>query len=162
MIESAERLFSSKEKLKDLETEGRYVFHGSDNQNIDEFEPRQSYNHNNDGTKEKDGDPAVFASDRADYAIFMALINKKNCPKGFKSAAASRISNGEVSLTLKATQSTLDQLDDSAEGYVYVFDKSLFEQRPRKTEFISTVPVNYIEKIKVTKIDLPSNIEIIE
>jgi hypothetical protein len=163
MSESIETILSGREILKQLEALGTYVFHGSDNPNIEEMEPRQGYNHKDDGTIEKDGEPAVFASDRVDYAIFMALINSKNCPDGYRSSADSiRNAKGEVELRLSTTQNGIDQLNEKSEGYVYVFHKSLFEQRSRKTEFISLLPVKYVYKIKVLKEDLPDNISIIK
>ncbi len=161
MNESIERIPSGREILKNLEAEDKYVFHGSENPDIDELEPRQGYNHKDDGTKEEDGEPAVFASDRADYAILMALINKKNCPKGYHSSAGSvSQANGEVHLELKASKDSVEQLDEDSSGYVYVFDKSVFQQRPRKREYISVVPVTHTDKIKVVKEDLPPELEI--
>lgn len=163
MSESIEQVLSGREKLKNLEAENKYVFHGSENPDINEMEPRQGYNHDDDGTKKEDGEPAVFASDRVDYAIFMSLINKKNCPKGYKSSVESiRNKDGEVQLKLKTTREAIDQLSEDSEGYVYVFDKSKFQQREQKTEFISTVPISHIDKVRVTSGDLPPGIEIIE
>jgi hypothetical protein len=111
------------QELKKLESAEQYLFHGSGSV-IDEFEPRQAHNYIA-GEQIPDGEPAVFASPFADYAIFMALINKMNCPNGFHSASG--FQNGE--LTFQATKETLDQLDDSAIGYVYVFSRDNFTKR---------------------------------
>ena len=71
------------QELKKFEKSGEYVFHGSENL-VEEFEPMQAYTMKN-WKQIPDGKPAVFASPFLDYAIFMAIINKKNCPKGFRS-----------------------------------------------------------------------------
>jgi hypothetical protein len=151
---------SGRKELLNLEAEDKYVFHGSENPDLDFLEPRQAYNYRN-GIQEPDGDPAVFASSKADYAIMMSLINKKNCPKGYNSSASSSVSkDGEISFTLSTTQESLSQLHDESFGYVYVFDKNIFEKRKGGVEYISKVPVNSVSKVKVTKTDLPSYIEI--
>jgi hypothetical protein len=42
MNESIEKITSGREILKNLEAEGKYVFHGSENPHIDVMEPRQA------------------------------------------------------------------------------------------------------------------------
>ncbi len=141
---------SAKIELKTLEKEGQYVFHGSPDE-VEEFEPRQAYNYH-ENFQEPDGAPAVFASSSAEYAILMAIINKKNCPEGFQSSAG--VENGI--LTFRATQSTLDQLSDKSFGWVHVFYKNLFEQRNEgSVEYVSYAPVRAIKKIQVSSRDLP-------
>lgn len=158
MNESREKL-SGRELLQDLEATHEYVFHGSDEVDLDYLEPRQAYNYSN-GEKKPDGDPAVFASSKADYAIMMALINKNNCPKGFRSSASSKQKeNGEIFLRLRATKSSADQLNSASFGYVYVFDKNLFRNRGGGVEYVSSVGVSPIKKVKVIKTDLPPCIE---
>lgn len=69
-----------KKKLLDLEKTGKYVFHGSEYEGM--LEPRQAYNYKK-GVKEKDDQPGIYASPMVDYAILMALINKKIVQKDF-------------------------------------------------------------------------------
>jgi len=163
MHESVENIQLGREKLLELEKQGEYVFHGSDNPNLDLLEPRQAYNHR-DGGKEPDGEPAVFASSKADYAIMMALINNKNCPKGFRSSAGTMTDDrGEAQLHLKIRKDALVQLDDNSVGYVYVFDKNSFQPKNNAgVEHISFTTVVPTEKIFVTKSDLPPHVEVFE
>ncbi len=153
---------SGREQLQSMEAEGKYVFHGSENPNLDSLEPRQAYNFIN-GVQEPDGNPAVFASSKADYAIMMALINKKNCPKGYRSSASSsQKENGEMTLTLRTQKDSIDQLDDESFGFVYIFDKDAFQRRKGGVEYTSKVPVSSVNKIRVTKEDLPPYVEILD
>ena len=163
MTESVEELKSGREKLLELEAEGKYLFHGSENPNLDHLEPRQGYNFR-DGIQEPDGEPAVFTSNRADYAILMALVNKHNCPKGYASSAGTEDDEkGEIVLKLKATKESIEQLTEDSSGYVYIFDKNLFVPREdRRVEFVSKVPVTSVNKIEVFKWDLPPYVEVME
>ncbi len=156
-LENPERFTPEKQELLRLEATGDYVFHGSDS-DIEEFEPRQAHNFI-DGENHPDGDPAVFASSVAEYAIFMALINKTNCPKGYRSGAEA--TNGRS--TYRATRDTLDQLQNDAAGWVYVFDRGQFNSRKSEgIEYTSSTNVKPLEKIRVSRVDLPPNIDIIE
>ncbi len=163
MNESIEAELSGREKLQNLEASGKYLFHGSEDPNIDSFEPRQAHNYR-DGIQEPDGEPAVFASDKADYAILMALVNKKNCPKGYKSSAGTvNDKEGNIVLQLSAKKSALDQLTDESFGYVYIFDKDAFVKRPeRRVKYKSIIPVSSTDKVRVTKADLPPYVEIFD
>lgn len=141
----------AKEKLINLESSGKFVFHGSD-VGITEFEPRQAHNHVG-GQHVPDGDPAIFASSVVDYAIFMAIINKTNCPKGYR--ASSRTTAGVT--TFKTDKKTLDQLKDTSSGWVYVFDKNKFSKRKDGgVEYSSSVKLTPIESVRVLKEDLPN------
>jgi len=111
------------QELKNLEKQDKYVFHGSENI-IEAFEPGQAYTIVN-GKQIPDGKPAVFASPFIDYAIFMAIINKTNCPKGLRSGCAW---NGNK-LKFTATKETLEQLSKNSRGYVYIFNKSDFKEK---------------------------------
>lgn len=161
MNESIEHMPSGREQLQNLEAENKYVFHGSENPKLDSLEPRQGYNYKN-GVQEPDGDPAVFASSKVDYAIMMALINKKNCPSGYHSGASStQKESGEIALTLRASKDSIEQLNDESFGYVYIFDKNVFQKREDGgVEYVSKVPVSSVKKIRVTKSDLPPYIEV--
>lgn len=150
---------SDKQKLIELGKTDKYVFHGS-GKDMESLEPRQAFNYMN-GVQEKDGEPAVFASQSTDYAIFMAIINKNNCPKGFRAGASTSSKKDSYKITFSATRETLDQLSSESSGWVYVFDRSLFKQI-KPTEWASYKVVVPIEKIKVSMQDMPSDIKIIE
>jgi len=158
-----ENIASGREQLQKLESEDKYVFHGSENPNLDYLEPRQGYNYKN-GIQELDGEPAVFASNKADYAILMALINKYNCPNGYSSSAGT-VDNekGDIVLQLCARKDSIEQLTEESSGFVYIFDKNQFVPREdRRVEFVSKIPVSSLNKIKVTKKDLPPYVEVFE
>jgi hypothetical protein len=139
--------------LKELEIEQKYLFHGTGNI-IEEFEPRQAYNNDL-----PDGKPAVFVSPFLDYAIFMAIFNEENCPKGYQ-ARVNGLRSGN--LTYEATKKSLDQLNESTKGYVYVFNKSDFEEK-YMSEWASYKKVVPIVMFEITRKDfLPSIKEIIE
>lgn len=144
---------SEKQLLKKLEGEGRWVFHGSAKL-LQILNPKQA--HNQGGP---DGEPAVFASPLTDIAIFRAIINRDNIKNNHRSGF-SRIND---QLTFRATQETIDQLHDMSEkeGYVYVFDKNKFITKNR-IEYVSRDPVVPDQIIKVSKIDLPEDIDVIK
>ncbi|MBC7981801.1 hypothetical protein H7X65_01870 [Candidatus Parcubacteria bacterium] len=144
---------SGREVLSNLEVENKYVFHGSETPDIEMFEPRQAYDFIN-GEKVKDDEPAIHASEFSDIAILMALINKENCKEGFESGF-----HYEDKVILSVNQKALDQLNESSQGYVYVFSKEDF--KPRKiSELISYVHVKPVMMIRVKKSDLSNDLEI--
>lgn len=152
-----------KQRLLELEKTGKYFFHGSD-KDIEVFEPRQSHN-DIKGVRVPDGDPAVSASPVIDYAIFMAIFSRKNLPKNFTSKVDTS-ADSEFAKTFKlsfsATKHSLDQLTDEASGWVYVFKKEDFPFQKGPSEYRSHTHVTPIEKILVTREDLPNKIEILE
>ena len=75
----------SRKILEELEKEGMYVFHGSGDKILGSLEPHQAFNHKKNGDRTEDDKPAIHVSHHCDVAIFMALINKENCPKGYYS-----------------------------------------------------------------------------
>ena len=155
-------LSPDKEELLRLEQTGEYVFHGT-GADLDELHPQQAI----DIEKGPDGSPAVFASSKADYAIFMAIVHKKNAPEGTHSkAGATSFDDGSIRMKFGATQKTLDQLQESASGWVYVFDAKDFAPRPdhgaRGVEYVSYKTVQPVQKILVHKADLPEEISVIE
>src|SRR3989344_7837128 len=144
-----------KKKLIELEKSEQYVFHGS-GYDLAELEPRQAI----DLKKGKDGPPAVFASTKVDYAIFMAIINRVNVPKGARSnAGATSHDDGSIEMKFKTTKAVLDSLQETAHGYVYVFYRSDFKQRGKGgVEFVSYIPTQWIDVVPVRRGDLPSPI----
>ena len=147
-----EKILSGREILKKLESEGKYVFHGSEDGSLKTLEPRQAYTFK--GKEEvPDGKPAVHASPFTDVAIFMAIINKRNCPKGFSSGF------NKTSFVLHASKETLEQLNEGSVGYVYVFSKDEFVFR-NDTEVVSYTEVTPLKIVEVKKEDLSDTIEI--
>lgn len=134
------------EKLAQLEKENKYLFHGSGFL-VEEFEPRQASTFV-DGQQISDGEPAVFASPFADYAIFMALINEVTCPKGYRAGAILR----EGFLHFNATKETIDQLNSDTRGEVYVFNRSDFE-KINESEWVRYKKIKPIMRIQVTRGD---------
>jgi hypothetical protein len=145
-IESPEKL-----RLLELEKEDRWVFHGSPTK-LEKLTPRQAYTYPDKSreTKIADGEPAVFASPIADIAIFMAVVNGKNAPKGSRSGFGA---SGEDQFKYRATKETLDQLHN-VKGYVFVFNKDKFTPRSQ-TESCAYSEVIPDEIIEVTENDLP-------
>lgn len=146
---------TSKDFLNQLEKEGSYVFHGSEYK-LEILEPRQAYTIV-DGKKIDDDKPSVHASPVADIAIFMALINKLNCPGGYRSGF--EYDDRKKKVVFTATRKTLDQLKN-ARGFVHVFDKDSFRTRTL-IESISYDPVKPVKIIEVGTDDIPKEIEIL-
>ena len=67
-------------RLAVLEHTGKYVFHGSTQNNLKTLEPRQGMH-----LSKPDGDPAVSATPYAEFASFRAIINRENIPFHFRS-----------------------------------------------------------------------------
>ena len=155
MNESIEQTPSGREILKNLESENKYVFHGSEDPHLEFLEPRQAFTII-DGKKVEDDKPAVHASQFCDIAIFMGLINKKNCPEGFSNTFSHE---GGKGLTFSASQQALDQLGENTKGYVYVFDKEDFVPRG-VAQLVSYNEVKPLQMVEVGKMDLPENVEI--
>lgn len=131
------------------------MFHGS-GLKLDKLEPRQAFNFQ-DGQRIPDGLPAVFASPFADYAIFMALINRENMPKGYRSG----VSYSNKELRFRATKDTLKQFTGDLSGYVYVFDKNDFQKRS-KDQWVAYKEVSPISTIVVHLSDFTKDIEEID
>lgn len=153
-----------KQRLIELEKTGEHVFHGTvSDEAVGRFEPRQAYNYI-DGVQVPDGMPAVFASSIAEYAVFMAIVNSRNCPKGCRSGVS--VNSGpfrKTEIAFTATKETLSQLRDDAHGYVYVFKRADFKKREDGgEEFVSHEHVAPVERVRVSRRDLPEKIEFIE
>ena len=144
---------SGKEKLRKLEAKGRCLFHGS-GMRLKTLEPRQAYTYpeNNTTTRIPDGEPAVFASDVADAAIFMAVVSKPNVPKTLRSGYVNLKNKG---FKFMVTQETMDQIKN-AKGFVHVFNRNEFEQKGDTNVWTCQKIVKPIEIIEVSERDLPS------
>ncbi len=146
---------ANRARLELLQLDEQFLFHGS-GLKILELEPRQA-NTVIDGVNTPDGEPAVYASEFIDYAIFMALINKQNCPTSTRSSCS--FESGQ--LIFGATQETLDQLSENAVGYVHVLHRSTFNERGT-SEWYSTEIQKPHEIIEVSRAHLTAPINIID
>ncbi len=155
-MESLEKIISGKEKLHKLEQSSEFVFHGSPHL-LQTLEPRQAQT-----IKDKevgmvnDGEPSVVTSPFADVAIFRSVINNTNIVNSYHSGFSYK--NNVLSFT--TNDETWEQAKDCT-GYVYVFNKSDFEQRS-PMEYRSNKAVEPIQTIEVRFEDLPENIELKE
>jgi hypothetical protein len=146
----------NRERLLELEGEGKYVFHGS-LEDIDTLEPQQAHRENKEtGEMEKDGDPAVFGTPHADLAIFRALTNSK-----LPDSRSSFGTDDEGKLQFSATKNILDEAEKKI-GKIYVLDKDNFEDDERGMESRSEVKNTPIEVIEVTTDDLSPDVQVIE
>lgn len=151
-IESPERM-----RLRELEADGRWVFHGSGSKIDGTLEPRQAINHkkvDSEIVAMPDDKPAVFATPLADIAIFMAIINRNNVVDGRSGFGTT----DEGGFEFRATPETMKQIHN-ATGYVYVFDKTNFTPRSKR-ESLAYEEVTPNEVVMVTEKDLPKNIVI--
>lgn len=141
---------------------GRYVFHGT-GEDIDALEPQQAHTYV-EGVRQNDGPAAVFASSSADYAIFFAVMSRKNCPLGRKASVADfEFKDDTYRLHFRASAGTLSQIDDSSFGWVYVFDRTQFHLRQEGgIEYANRQPVKPLKKFKVTRKDLFGPIKTLE
>lgn len=146
----------NREKLIELSKSAKYVFHGTNNGDIDIFEPRQAYNHNEDGQRYKDGNPAVFASDNIESSIFFAIM-RSFFMRG--SSFSVKMISGE--LKLGATKNRIEYLKkNDVFGYVYVFDKKdFFKRKERSSENVCEKKVKPVYKIKVSNKDIAVKVD---
>jgi hypothetical protein len=146
-----------REELSALEKEGNYVFHGT-SEDVEELVPQQAV----DIETGPDRKPSIFASTTADFAIFHAIINGKNCHNVIAESGAVTHEDGSYELKFGLPRAALDNLPDSASGWVYVFDKKSFTPiEGRVVECESRRVAVPVKKIKVFKRDLPQYIEIL-
>lgn len=145
---------SPRERLRSLEQEGKYFFHGSPDFN-DVLEPRQPFSEG-----KKHGEPSVAASPFADIAIFSAIINPKNFPGEPHLSEFGVKDNGE--LDFKTTKDVLAKATaENKKGFVYVLSRAGFEPFS-DMESRSTGVVKPEEVLEVSAQDLPENITLIE
>ncbi|GEM_PF-1067652 len=144
-----------REKLLALEKEGIFVFHGSPVGGIEALEPRQAVIGRN---QKKHGEPCVAATGFAEIAIFRAIINYENFPEG----CASTFGLKHGLPYFETTEAIRENLTGKT-GYVYVFNKSDFEQFGKSNfESRCNKKIKPIEIIEVTSNDLPKNIVRVE
>jgi hypothetical protein len=150
----------SKQKLLELEKEGKYLFHGSPESNLEELKPHQAYTVP-EGEKDmvKDGEPCIAATPYLDIAIFKALITK-----GESSFSVSATSREDAIIKLKANEEAIETAKNT-KGCVYVLDKIGLVPISGNNycmEWRSKTSVKPLRVFEVSYEDLPANIEIIK
>jgi hypothetical protein len=161
MQEGIEITPNSREVLRALESEGKYLFHGSPSGDIDVLEPRQGQDASNSENPEEmvdDGDPAISASPYADIAIFRSIINKTNISTDCTSMFGRR--NGELEFSV-SSEKVLEEAK-TKKGFVYVFNRADFEPYSRNgeaseqsMEWRCHKTVSPVQVIEVNSGDLP-------
>jgi len=137
------REITPKEMLHGLAETGLFVFHGSDNPDIEELEPRQAY-----FRSKEDGKPAVCAIDFPDIAIFKSLI---------PGISGGWYGTREKGMNYVISDSSYKKMKNNV-GFVYILDKNLFS--PHKGDFgsgdlRSLERVNPLAKVRVDINDSP-------
>jgi len=156
-IQTIEKIGKNREKLLELEKTGNYVFHGSPS-TLDFLSPHQAEGENmKTGEMEKDGSPAICASDLAEQAIFRALIHEKCSSKDSRTGFGTDEADD---LHFWTTQNLIDIAKNST-GKVYVIEKNQFNKF-KGHEWRSNQPIIPEVVIEVTFDDLPKDIKIIE
>ncbi len=117
--------------LRKLERTGGHLFHGTTDIVEGPFKPRQAYTFLK-GIKQKDGEPAVYASPDLNLAIFMATVNPKNAPNNFHS----RFYRDDKGINFLMNEDTKKQMKPDSVGYIYVFNKNDFTKRSQ-IEYLS-------------------------
>ncbi len=147
----------SKQKLLELEKEGKYLFHGSPIGNLDELKPHQAYIVSRGGKDMvKDGEPCIAATPYLEIAIFAAFMSKSK-----SNFSVSATSMEDVVIKLKASEEALETAK-SQKGFVYVLDKAGFVPRSGNNycmEWRSSTFVKPLWVFEVSYEDLPKNIE---
>lgn len=133
--------------LQELQTTGKYVFHGSDRDDIKALEPRQAYSHG-----QPEGEPAVFAADVIEPPIFMAVLGSRKA-----GGWGDRSLPGYGFYIDKATWDKAQAED--WHGYVYALPKETF-RHTSTYEWCSAEAVKPAFVIKVGVEDLPKDISV--
>jgi hypothetical protein len=140
----------ARRKLRELEASGLYVFHGT-SADVERLERRQAV----DCVTGPDGKPGIYASQIAEYAIFMAIA-----PPLGRARASCAIYEGSPTMKYGLEKAVMARLSDHASGWVYVCNKKDFMQC-RSVEWLSTRPVKPIFAVRVTRRDLPKTIQVV-
>lgn len=135
-------------RLKELETTGKFVFHGSDHV-IYKLEPRQAFN-----AGAPDGKPAVCASKTIDIALFCAIF------KGHKTEGWSGWS--AYSGDKFYADSEMYKAAETGKGYVHVMLLADFEEFAGRGEMRATHPITPIEVIEVNRQDFKPQVIVAE
>ncbi|MCR8642023.1 hypothetical protein NV379_05075 [Paenibacillus sp. N1-5-1-14] len=134
--------------LQYLSVQGQYVFHGSNNRNIDQFEPHEQTLYNGQLTK------AVFASTDPIWAIFFAVFNRSRLIGSFRNGSIIAGKNRYHYFSLN--DSTMNN-KPWTEGVVYIFPRYKFNKSSQGKvhfdEWICDEPVTPVGKLAVNLSD---------
>ena len=125
----------------------KYLFHGSSTSGISMLTPRQAYSFG-----EKDGEPAVHATDQLEPALFMAIIGSKKCGGMGKSDLPG--------FGFFIAESDWQRASEEKwTGCIYVVERRLFIRKDH-WEWTSQQSVEVIESDDVSLQNLPVDITI--
>ena len=113
-----------------------FLFHGSNNAQIEELEPRYTL----DKHSEENTDTAVFATSNVSWTIIHGVYGGH---KGW----STRVKNGEVAAKIPAKDK---DLVENTIGTVYVLAKDTFEKSGNGEQYKSYKAVKPIQKVTVT------------
>ena len=125
-IKNPLEIIESKQRLKEMELSGQYVFHGSPHL-ISKFEPRQAYTAL-DGESFADEEPAIFASSEIELPIFRSIFHPSNY-ENVKGSFSTGMSHGRDMEPFFQVSKDAMEASRGEKGYVYVFEKNDFELR---------------------------------
>lgn len=149
---------NARERLLALETEGKFLFHGSPLL-LEELTPRQPVNFDRKtGDMKNDGNPCVAATHLAEIAIFRALTHMTQFSGGGCGSSFGLTPEGDIRLEL--TRKAWKQVKGKT-GYVYVLPRNEFSRHsPSSMEWRSAHKMRPLEVIMVSAEDLPKNIKV--
>ncbi|MGO4542265.1 hypothetical protein [Paenibacillus sp. 2TAB19] len=140
--------FQKSRFLRYLSLNGNYVFHGSNNHNIECFEPREQTLYNGKMTK------AVFASSDPIWSIFFAIFNRSRLIGSFRNGCI--VGRSKKYHFYSINESTMKN-KPWTEGMVYILPKDKFEAsghgKVQFDEWICHEPVMPTGKLKVSMED---------
>lgn len=139
--------------LKAFNDDGGYVFHGS-GVKVGLLEPKAAINYLGGVLEEfPEGERAVFATDKPEIAVFMALQNKDI--DGWSSFS----SNDRNEFKFRVSSKKWEHLNSGeAKGHVYVLNEDDFELV--RGEFRSVNDVEPVSVVSVGREDLVSDVEL--
>ena len=147
-----------KDRLLELEAEGKFLFHGSPIL-LEELDLKQPVNYEKRTGKEVlDGNLCVAATQFSKIAVFRALTHQSQF-FGQKGCGSSFGLTLEGNIRLALTKKAWKQLEGKT-GYVYVLDRTEFSIRSA-WEWRSEHKVTPLEVIIVLVEDLAENIKIV-
>ncbi|QHT61187.1 hypothetical protein GXP70_15295 [Paenibacillus lycopersici] len=128
-----------------LSLKGKYVFHGSNNQHIERFAPREQTLYNGELTK------AVFASSDPIWSMFFAIFNRSRLVGSFRNGCI--IGRKKKYYFFSINESTMKN-EPWTEGAVYLLPRDQFtasgQGKLQFDELISREPIIPIGKIHVS------------
>jgi hypothetical protein len=134
--------------LEELQKEKTYLFHGSIITGLERLEPRQATNF-----ERPDGNPAIFATDIIECAIFKPLVSIAQ--KNVKGSTKSGWEEGAKPIFYMSSNVNAYLISNpKAKASVYILDKSDFKSEKRG--LVSTKPIEVLGEVIVGTGDLPA------